>query len=298
MRDRFFVFIQRKRGVVCVKFIKKINNNVAFSEDEHGQEYIILGKGIGFGLQVGDEIISTQIDRMFKAEANERGSGSLDVLINVNPEVIEAATKVSQYAQEKLNIIFENAQYLILADHLAYAIKRVQEGIEYAPLNQWELKHLYPKEYEVAKESLQLLNEELKINLDVAEIGFITNHLVNASGEFDSLKDSLKMTKIIKKIINLVEYHFQISLDEDSFNYSKFVSHLRYFILRKMNNHMFSENPIDDSLFTMFQLKYPAAYEMAEKIEKYLSFIEGWDLTTDEKLFLTVHIRRLTSEDN
>lgn len=65
-----------------------------------------------------------------------------------------------------------------------------------------------------------------------------------------------------------------------------------------MNNHMFSENPIDDSLFTMFQLKYPAAYEMAEKIEKYLNFIEGWDLTTDEKLFLTVHIRRLTSEDN
>jgi len=280
-----------------MKYVKKINNNVAFAENEIGQEFIVLGKGIGFNLSVGDKFSKTMIDRSFKAESNERGQGSLDVLQNISSEVIEVTTKVSDLAQEQLNVSFDNAQYLILADHLAYAIKRIREGIEYTPLSQWELKKLYPKEYEVAKESLEMINKEFQIELDTAEIGFITNHFVNANSEFGSLKGNMKMTKIIKRIINLVEYQFQKTLDESSFDYSKFVSHLRYFVLRKMNDHMFSENPIDDELINMFQMKYPEAYSMSEKIEEYLNLVEGWHLSSDEKLYLTVHIRRLTSEN-
>lgn len=280
-----------------MKYVKKINNNVAFAKDEIGQEYIVLGKGIGFNYKVGNEIPNNMIDRSFKAESNERGLGSLDVLQNINSEVIEVTTKVSNLAKKRLNVSFDNAQYLILADHLAYAIKRIQEGIEYTPLSQWELKKLYPKEYEVAKESLNLINKEFQVELDTAEIGFITNHFVNANSELDSLKDNLKMTKIINRIINLVEYQFQTTLDETSFDYSKFVSHLKYFVLRKINNHMFSENSIDEELINMFQMKYPEAYSMAEKIEEYLHLVEGWNLSSDEKLYLTVHIRRLTSEN-
>lgn len=48
-----------------MKFIKKINNNVAFAEDDHGQEYIILGKGIGFDPVASDIIDSQSIDRIF-----------------------------------------------------------------------------------------------------------------------------------------------------------------------------------------------------------------------------------------
>jgi beta-glucoside operon transcriptional antiterminator len=291
-----FLFWKEKE-FKSVEYVKKINNNVAFAKDSIGQEYIVLGKGIGFNLKIGNEIPKDMIDRIFKAESNNRGMGSLDVLQNIKPEIIEITTRVSSFAEEKLKISFDNAQYLILADHLAYAVKRIQEGIEYTPLSQWELKKLYPQEYEVAKESLDIITEEFGIELDSAEIGFITNHFVNANSEFSSMKDNLKMTKIIKRIINLVEYQFQTTLDESSFDYSKFVSHLRYFVLRKMNNHMFAENPIDEELINMFQMKYPEAFSMAEKIEEYLQVMEGWDLSSDEKLYLTVHIRRLTSEN-
>lgn len=84
-----------------MKFIKKINNNVAFAEDDHGQEYIILGKGIGFDPVASDIIDSQSIDRIFKAEVNDQGSCSLDVLINVSHEVIEATTKVSCLWQDR-----------------------------------------------------------------------------------------------------------------------------------------------------------------------------------------------------
>lgn len=281
-----------------MKFIKKINNNVAFAQNESGIDYIVLGKGIGFQTEVDSIISEDKIDRVFKAESGYEGSGSLDVLTNISSEVVDVTTKVSQYAEEKLAIKFDNAHYLILADHLAYAIKRNREGIEYAPLNQWELKKLFPKEYTVAIAIIEIINQEFQIKLDSAEIGFITNHFVNASSEFSSLKDNLKMTKLIKKIVNLVEYHFQITFDEDSFSYSKFISHLRYFILRKMSDDVFSDSSIDDELIAMYRMKYPEAYRMADKIEEFLMLKEEWTLTSNEKLYLTVHVRRLTAEDN
>lgn len=279
-----------------MEFIKKINNNVAFAQDHTGTDYIVLGKGIGFSFNAKDIIPKEAIERTFISENSQNGSSSLDVLTNISSEVIDISTKVSQYAEEELGIIFNNAQYLILADHLSYAIKRNREGIEYTPLNQWELKQLFPKEYEVAKNSLKIINDEFDIDLDTAEIGFITNHFVNAGSEFSSLKNNMKMTKLIKQIINLVEYRFQKSLDEESFDYSKFVNHLRYFILRKLNNHIFSDHSIDDELVRMYQEKYPESYRMAEKIEEFLYLKEGWLLTADEKLFLTVHVRRLAIE--
>ena len=281
-----------------MEFIKKINNNVAFNRDDKGVDYVVIGKGIGFQSEPGALVDESLIDRMFKAEDGGESAGSLAILTQMNSNIVDITTKVSQYAEARLGIQFDNTHYLILADHLAYGIKRQQEGIDYAPLNQWELKKLFPKEYEVAIESLALIKEEFGIELDSAEISFITNHFVNANTEYSSLRDTLKMTKLIKKIITLVEYQFQVNLDEDSFNYSKFISHLRYFILRKMNNHMFAENSIDQELIDMFQMKYPEAYRMADKIEEFLYLKEGWQLTSDEKLYLTVHVRRLTSEDN
>ena len=281
-----------------MRFIKKINNNVAFAQDAGGTDYIVLGKGIGFQHEAGVLLSEEQIDRSFKAEGHQSENQSLDILTNMNSEIVDMTTKVSQFAEKELGITFDNSHYLILADHLAYAVKRQREGVEYAPLNQWELRKLFPKEYAVAVQALGMINQEFAVNLDHSEISFITNHFVNANSEYSSLKDTLKMTKLIKSIVRLVEYQFHLDLDEDSFNYSKFISHLRYFILRKMNDHMFSENTIDQELIDMFQMKYPEAYRMADKIECYLNLKEGWTLTSDEKLYLTVHVRRLTAEDN
>ena len=35
-------------------FIKNFNNNAALVRDESGVEWIVLGKGIGFGKKLGD----------------------------------------------------------------------------------------------------------------------------------------------------------------------------------------------------------------------------------------------------
>lgn len=279
-----------------MKYLKKINNNVAFARDDAGIDYIVLGKGIGFNAQAGEVVPSDNIDRTFRSENSHDDSDSTNILTNISSEAVAITTRVSQYVEDKLAIHFDNARYLILADHLDYAIKRNQEGIEYPPSNQWELKKLFSKEYGAAIDILKIIDQEFQIKLDTAEIGFITNHLVSAGSGFSSLQGNRKMTKLINKIVHLVEAHFQMIFDEDSFNYNKFISHLRYFVLRKMSNDSLPDNLVDKELVAMYQLKYPEAFGMAEKIEIYLSLKEDWTLTLDEKLYLTIHIRRLTAE--
>lgn len=275
-----------------LEFIKKINNNVAFAKDEAGTEYVVLGKGIGFSPTPGDILPEEKIDRRYILKNDLSSDQDVKVLSGMASQVVELTTKISQLAKDELGIEFDNAHYLILADHIDYAIKRHQEGIDYPVLNYWELRKIHPKEFELATKSLALINENLDFELDESEKEFLTNHFVNASNKNSSIGETVQAIKLIKQIVKLVEYQFQMSLDPNLFAHGKFVNHLRYFMLRKLDNQSYADE-MDDDLVKMYQMKYPKEYEVAEKIAQFLTMKEGWWVSEEEKIYLTVHLKRI-----
>lgn len=64
------------------------------------------------------------------------------------------------------------------------------------------------------------------------EAGFIALHMVNARIDGNEMKSTLKMTEIVQHILNIITYHYGIVLDESSFSYSRFLTHLQYFAMR------------------------------------------------------------------
>lgn len=46
-------------------FLKSFNNSAALIQNEEGQEEVVLGKGIGFGLKKGDQVPEEKIERRF-----------------------------------------------------------------------------------------------------------------------------------------------------------------------------------------------------------------------------------------
>lgn len=48
-----------------MKFLKTFNNSAALAMNDQGQEEIVLGKGVGFGLKKGDPIDESKIERRF-----------------------------------------------------------------------------------------------------------------------------------------------------------------------------------------------------------------------------------------
>ena len=96
---------------------------------------------------------------------------------------------------------------------------------------------------------------------------------------------------MVQDILNIVRYTYNISLDEKSLSYERFVTHLRFFFQR-LNRKDKIEPKNDDFLLKQVKMKYEDAYNCMLKIEKYLNV----ELDDEEKLYLTLHVQRITSK--
>ena len=93
------------------------------------------------------------------------------------------------------------------------------------------------------------------------------------------MTETTKITSIMGEILNLIKYKFKIEFDEDSFEFTRFVTHIRYFIMRQVNNKPL-ENENSD-MFTLMQDKLTEELECVEMIEKHLNKNYGWKCTNE-----------------
>ncbi|WP_185970945.1 PRD domain-containing protein [Alkalicoccobacillus porphyridii] len=279
-----------------MKFTKAFNNNVALVKDSSGVEWIVMGTGVGFQKNKGDSISEENIRRKFVAEQSSTRKPLLQVLDEIDSEVLDVSVEIIKNTEAQLGITFNNNIYLTLADHLNFAVKRANEQIDYADTNRWEVKNLYPKEYEAAKDAIRQVFDRLDVLLPKSEETFITYHFVNGQqAKKTKIEETLKMTEVINRIIEIVQYHFQLKLDEDSLNYTRFITHLRYFFIRQFKQDQTEQEEVDLTLLELVKTKYEKAYQAVEKISTLLEKRYGWSLSSNERLYLTLHVWRVTN---
>lgn len=276
-----------------MRFLKSYNNSVALVENEQGKEEIVIGKGIGFGLKKGDQIDQEKIERRFiTAEEQE----SIMQLKDISAKTLELTTKVIKLAEPKLNIKFNDFQYLALADHIDFALTRSEDSIDMNATNtRWEVRNLFPEEYTVAKNAIAVIEKATTQKLPASESILMTYHFVNATSNDAKLQETIQITQLITEIIKIVSYEYQLELDQQSFNYSRFVSHLRTLLVRLLKDKQQGGEKLDPALLQLMQVKYPRAYETAERIAILLNAKMDWQLEADELVYLTLHIFRVTS---
>lgn len=272
-----------------MKFLKTFNNSVALVENDQGQEEIILGKGVGFGLKKGDPIDKGKIERCFVTK------DEVDQVKRFNPKTIEVTDKIIQLVEPLLQVKFNDFQYLGLADHIDFAATRVKDHIDIDPANNWEVKNLYPKEYAVAEKVVKIINQTLQIKLPESEPVFMTYHLVNAKSDVSQVQETVQITNLINGIIDIIQLQYSMQLDTSSFNYSRFISHLRILLVRFLRNKKKDEASLDPAMLGFMKIKYSKAYETANRIATYLKAKMNWILDTDDKFYLVLHIWRVTS---
>lgn len=276
-----------------MRFLKSYNNSVALVENKQEKEEIVIGKGIGFGLKKGDQIDQEKIERRFiTAEEQE----SIMQLKDISAKTLELTTKVIKLAEPKLNIKFNDFQYLALADHIDFALTRSEDSIDMNATNtRWEVRNLFPEEYAVAKNAIAVIEKATTQKLPASESILMTYHFVNATSNDAKLQETIQITQLITEIIKIVSYEYQLELDQQSFNYSRFVSHLRTLLVRLLKDKQQEGEKLDPALLKLMQIKYPRAYETAERIAILLNAKMDWQLEADELVYLTLHIFRVTS---
>ncbi len=269
---------------------------MALVEDSSGLEWIVMGTGVGFQKKKGDPIDDSSIRRKFVAEQSTTRKPLLQVLKDMDSEVLDVSVEIIKDAESQLEVTFNNNIYLTLADHLNFAVKRAHESIDYADTSRWEVKNLYPKEYKAAKDAIRLVFDRLDVLLPKSEETFLTYHFVNGQqSKKTQIEETLKMTEVINRIIEIVQYHFQLKLDEESLNYTRFITHLRYFFIRQYKQDPVDSEEMDQTLLEVVKNKYEKAYQAAEKIAALLNQKYGWTVSPNEILYLTLHVWRVTN---
>lgn len=271
--------------------IKKIfNNNAIVVKDSDKHEYVVMGCGIAFKKNVGEKVEERLIEKTFILKQKEASEKFKLLLEDVPAQHVSLCYDIIEYAKNILGVELNDYLYVTLTDHISNALKIFDEGFRCTNPLIWEIKKFYPKEFKIGLKALEFIDTETGRKLPTDEAGNIALHLINsqANGSFNKVEDVVNQTKKIQDILNIVKYTYNITLDENSINYERFVTHLRFFFQRlNIKEKLETE---DDFLFRQIKKKYKKAYECMLKIQKYLEE----QLSDDEQLYLTIHIKRVT----
>ncbi len=273
-----------------MKIKKVLNNNVVSSEDKYGREIIVMGKGIGFQKKLNEEVNENIIEKVFRMP-RENASQYEKIVEEMPYEHITLASKIIQYASDTLDKKLNKNIFITLTDHLNYAIERKKQGVELSNALLWEVKKFYNDEYRIGLKALDMIYESLDLQLSDDEAGFIAIHIVNAEIDGD-LQFSAKAPVIIKDILNIIKYTFNIQIDETTISYERLITHLRYFIQRIAKNIHYDDD--DESGFAKtFLEKFQEASCCAYKISDYAKDKFQYNMSDDELMYITIHIERV-----
>ena len=278
-----------------MEFIKNYNNNAALVKDDQGQEWIVTGKGVGFGLKPGMQVPEAKIERRFASEKDEEVEP--DVVAGITPKAFEATDQIVKKMADEYQLSFTGYQYFALADHIDFAVKRTLDGGA-APDGTvaWEGAKLFAKEYRMAKEAVEIIEEVTHIEMAKSEAIYLMYHFINAESDGTKLQDTVRLAQYITGIVNIIQFQYGVTLDEGSFNYQRFVGHMRALMVRKIVGSKDTAE-LDPAILSLMEAKYPEEKETVDRIQTYLQNKAGWTLTPDDRVYLILHIWRVTHRD-
>lgn len=249
-----------------------------------------LGRGIGFGKKNGDRVDEARVESRFLKTDGGLNTFFAEILAEIPPVYLNITEQIITLARNVLNIELQDTLFLALSDHINFSVKRHKEGMKIHNQLLWEVKLFYPKEFSVGLRALDIVEEKLQIRLPDDEAGFIALHLVNAINNSD-MQNTMQSATLIKDILTIVKYDLNIKYNEDSIDYQRFITHLKFFALRLFSRNEVSHN--DDSIYDGMKELMQTAYACAMRVFRYIEQHHQYQLTTDEVMFLTIHINRL-----
>lgn len=272
--------------------IKKVLNHntvIAISEIEH-HECLIMGKGIGFGKKVSERVEARPEDRVYSLkEYTERGDAR-EIVQSVAPEFLEIANEVLNEAEKIFGRIDRNVLFP-LADHIAFAVQRIQNHEQISnPLTE-DIRVLFHMEYKAAEKIRPLLMTRMGIRIDDDEVGYVALHIHSAIDD-EKVSQAMQMARAVRECISLVEQTVGKSIDVASLSYNRLMNHIRYMVARAMSGEKLKVNMND-----YMKIKFPEAFQMAESVCRKVGHSLGCEMEEVEIGYLAMHIERVASDE-
>ena len=272
--------------------ITKILNHNSFMgiESKNDQECLIMGKGVAFGKKVGQTVSVTGDARVYSLkELTDRGEAK-DIIKSVSPLCLELANEVLDQAEEEFGKV-DRSILFTMADHLDFAVRRIQNGEQISnPLTD-DIRIMFYKEYKVAGCIRDLLKEKLGIRIDEHEIGYIALH-VHAAIVDENVSQAMEIARTVRECICMVEEETGKSIDVMSLSYNRLMNHVRYMVARAIHGEKLKMS-LNDYMSVKFLGPYMTAEKICRKMEKSLKL----PIPDIEIGYLAMHLERMMDRE-
>ena len=96
---------------------------------------------------------------------------------------------------------------------------------------------------------------------------------------------------MINSIVNLVKYSVGVPIDTSSIHYTRFITHIKFFVERFYANNQLQED--NNDLYEQISSLYSYAMHIAQKVKQYIDQTYHCSISDDEVVYLGIHINRL-----
>ena len=283
-------------GVILInkkyRVLEILNNNIILAYDfKSKMDIILMGKGIGFGKRENKKVYipDKDIQRSFVAYDENIKKEYFRLIKEVDSSVIEISKRIIDLAESKLGDLNSNI-HILFSDHIAFAIERVKTGLKIENPFIDEIKIIYPMEFDIAFEGIKMIKEELNVDLGFGEIGFIAMYLHSAKKNV-KVKETVKTTRILNEIVNIIEEGLNMELDRTSYNYKRLIRHLLG-TLDRIKNKKHIENCFLKNIKKEFRNSFKIIEKIKVKIEKEYEL----EVPEQELGYMVIHIERLKTK--
>ncbi|MBB3108609.1 transcriptional antiterminator [Paenibacillus phyllosphaerae] len=274
----------------ALRIERAINNNVLLvMDDQSKEEFVLMGKGIGFAGKSGETILAsdTRIEKRFRLDDPKEMVQYHSLLGDMDPEVIRISEAIIQLITAQLGELVNRKIYFALPSHIQFAIYRLRNGMDIVNPFLYETRMCYKSEYEIARQAAELIGSTFGIAVPDEEIGFLTYHVHSAVTNVP-IGQIVKFTNLVNELVEKIEERRAIRISRESIDYIRLITHLRYMVER-ISQGKRASNPLLDSLHQQMPEAYAQARELAGLMEEQLS----QPITEDEIGFLAIHLYRL-----
>lgn len=272
--------------------VKKVlnHNTVIAIHSEDNQEYLMMGKGIGFGKKITERIEAGPETTIYSLQkSTDRGNAS-ELVKSISPVCLEITGQILDIAEKKFGKI-DRSILFPMADHIEYAIKRIKNQEQISnPLTE-DIRVLFHMEFKVAQEIVPILKERMGIEIEEDEVGYIALHIHSAIDD-QKVSQAMQVAQAVRECISQIEQEIGKPIDVMSLAYNRLMNHIRYMAARAMKGEALKINMND-----YMGIKFPNAFQIAERVCKQVERNLKCKMNEVEIGYLAMHIERVANEE-
>jgi transcriptional antiterminator len=272
-----------------VEVEKILNNNVLIAKHSSHGEVVVIGKGVGFNRKTGEPIDTDSVEKLFVLQNEKEQEDYIKLLPFVDNDMHEVIISSIDLIKDKASAPLNEHIHVALTDHLMFTFNRISSGMEIRNPFLVETKTLYPFEYGIAQEVVNLIANKTGVRLPEGEMGFIALHIHSSVMNRD-LSEVNHDSQLVTRLMNMIEEQLKIKIDKDTIDYTRLVRHLRYTIERVKNGERVEE---PEKISSLLKEEYPVCYNLSWKIIKVMQQALFMPVFDAEAVYLTMHLQRL-----